>query len=101
MIRVTFFQNSDRSFAGFSVRDHAGAAEAGEDIVCAAVSALVTNAVNSVSELTGDVFDFTSDEETAQMHLTFRDRPSPEADLLMRSLALGLTSIESEPSYQM
>ena len=101
MIKVTFFQNADRSFAGFEVRGHAGAAEAGEDIVCAAVSALVTNAVNSIDELTEDAFSFDSDEASGAMRLTFEEKPGPSADLLMRSLALGLTSVESEPSYQM
>ena len=100
MIKATFYQKSDRSYAGFRVRDHAGAAEAGEDIVCAAVSALVTNTVNSLEELTDDDFTVQTDESSAIIELSFTDRPSPEADLLMRSLAIGLTSIESEPNYQ-
>lgn len=100
MIKATFYQKSDGSFTGFSVRDHAGAADAGQDIVCAAVSALVTNTVNSIDELTEDVFSLRTDEKNALIELSFEDRPSGEADLLMRSLALGLTSIESEPEYQ-
>lgn len=100
MVKATFYQNSDKSYAGFSVRDHAGAGEAGEDIVCAAVSALVTNAVNSLEELTDDAFSLQTDESEALIELSFEGRPSPEADLLMRSLALGLTGIEAEPNYQ-
>ena len=101
MIKATFYRKSDGTFAGFEVYDHAGAAEAGEDIVCAAVSALVTNAVNSIDELTEDSFSFSSDESSGLMRLVFDNDPGQEADLLMRSLALGLTSVESEPSYQM
>ena len=100
MIKATFYQRTDRSYAGFAVRDHAGAADAGEDIVCAAVSALVTNTVNSLEKLTEDEFSVHIDEEDAVIEVSFSERPSEAADLLMRSLALGLTGVESEPSYQ-
>ena len=52
---------------GFDVSGHAGYSEAGSDIVCAAVSALVINAVNSIEKFTEDETSCVSDEDTGMM----------------------------------
>ena len=54
MTKITFYQGVDGSFHGFHSQDHAGYSAEGQDIVCAAVSALVINFVNSLDELTDD-----------------------------------------------
>ena len=100
MLTVTFYRDPEGTPSGVQVSGHASYADKGEDIVCAAVSALVTNTVNSLEKLTDDNFTVQTDESSALIELSFTDRPSLEADLLMRSLAIGLTSIESEPNYQ-
>lgn len=41
MLEITFFRDGDRRFAGFAARGHADFAEFGQDIVCAAVSAIL------------------------------------------------------------
>ena len=46
MIKVTIYKTERQEYAGFDMEGHAGYAEAGEDIVCAGVSALVINALN-------------------------------------------------------
>ena len=43
-------------YKSFHIQGHAGYADAGEDIVCAAVSALVINTINSIEEFTEDAF---------------------------------------------
>ena len=48
MITITFFQNCEGKQLGFSSLGHAGYADAGLDIVCAGVSALVINTINSI-----------------------------------------------------
>lgn len=53
MIRSIVFRDGQGRVKRFSVRGHADAAEYGEDIVCAAVSILVTNAINSAEHLLG------------------------------------------------
>lgn len=45
MIQITFFENEARELQGFAVKGHAGYASAGQDIVCAGVSALVQAAI--------------------------------------------------------
>ena len=48
MIHVTIFCNEDRECVGFQTEGHAEYADPGEDIICAAVSVLVINTINSI-----------------------------------------------------
>ena len=64
MTKITIFRNRDNEFLGFECLGHAGYAEEGEDIVCAGISALVINTVNSLGLYTKDAFSTDSDEET-------------------------------------
>ena len=52
MTRCEFFAEGER-ITGFSVSGHSGYAEAGADIVCAAVSAVVTMAEATINEVCG------------------------------------------------
>ena len=52
MTRCEFFREGDR-ITGFSVSGHSGYAEAGSDIVCAAVSAVVTMAEATIPDVCG------------------------------------------------
>ena len=64
MITITFFAKEIEqevkvnleSVTGFRIEGHAGYAKHGKDIVCAAVSALVMNTMNSIHSFTSDVF---------------------------------------------
>ena len=73
-----------RQFLGFDCLGHAGYAEEGEDIVCAAISALVINTINSLEMFTrGNIFYSDSDEETGMITLSdLTDRQVHDADLL-------------------
>lgn len=51
MIRVDFLADRDGRLLGFSVEGHSGYAEAGEDIVCAAVSSAVYLTVNTATDV--------------------------------------------------
>lgn len=53
MIRSTIWRDGQGRIRKFALSGHAEAAEYGEDIVCAAVSVLVTNAINSSEHLLG------------------------------------------------
>ena len=52
MTRCEFFMEDDR-ITGFSVSGHSGYAEAGSDIVCAAISAVVTMAEATINDVCG------------------------------------------------
>ncbi len=52
MTRCEFFTEGER-ITGFSVSGHSGYAESGSDIVCAAISAVVTMAEATINEVCG------------------------------------------------
>ena len=52
MTRCEFFTEDER-ITGFSVSGHSGYAESGADIVCAAVSAVVTMAEATINDVLG------------------------------------------------
>jgi len=94
MTSITFYTGDKGEIRGFICRGHAGYAEKGEDIVCSAISALVINTINSIEQLTDSEIEVSAEEETAVIKAFFKTEPSKEAELLMRSLVLGIQSIE-------
>ena len=60
----------DERITGFSVSGHSGYAEAGSDIVCAAVSAVVTMAEATINEVCGAKAKVRVKEEDARVTLT-------------------------------
>ena len=69
MTRCEFFTDDDR-ITGFSVSGHSGYAEAGSDIVCAAVSAVVTMAEATINDVCGAKAKVRVKEEGARVTLT-------------------------------
>ena len=92
MINITV-KKRNGSYLDFLSRGHAGYAEAGQDIVCAAVSALIVTTVNSLDEFTEEEIEVREDDGYVSIH--FKTNPNTErGKLLMDSLILGLTEIE-------
>lgn len=79
---------------------HAEYDDPGKDIVCAAVSALVINAVNSIEHFTDDETSCVSDEESGTITFRFSQIPSHDAALLLDSMILGLEEIEDNNEYE-
>ena len=69
MTRCEFFTEDDR-ITGFSVSGHSGYAEAGSDIVCAAVSAVVSMAEATINDVCGAKAKVRVKEEDARITLT-------------------------------
>ena len=69
MTRCEFFTEGDR-INGFSISGHSGYAEAGSDIVCAAISAVVTMAEATINDVCGAKAKVRVKEENAQITLT-------------------------------
>ncbi|MEE1314063.1 MAG: ribosomal-processing cysteine protease Prp [Lachnospiraceae bacterium] len=94
MTKVRFYQNDQGEILGFQTIGHAGYAQSGEDIVCAGISALVTNALNSIEKFTNDNQIIECDEDRGIIRMKIKGDRSKEAQLLLKSLYLGLKSIE-------
>ena len=93
MTTITITKTSDDRYKIIECSGHAGFGEYGEDIVCAAVSVLSINLINSLDQFTEDKISVEQDEDLGLIRLRFEDNPSHDADLLVRSFELGVDSI--------
>ncbi len=93
MINVTIFTDSSKQYRGFSVLGHAGYADSGYDIICASVSVLTINTVNSIEKFTQDDITANVDENSGLLSMTFGDTVSSESKLLVDAMILGLEDI--------
>ena len=64
------FRMENERITGFSVSGHSGYAEAGEDVVCAAVSAVVGMAESTINDVCGAKAKVRVKEEDARITLT-------------------------------
>ena len=97
MITVSFFKNKDNDITGFRCIGHAGYSEYGCDIICAGVSSLVINTINSLEKFTNTKFSKTkTNEKKGVIDVSFDGVLDHDAELLMRSLVLGLTEIQND-----
>ena len=94
MIKVTIVTNSDGEYKGFQVTGHADYDEYGKDIVCAAVSCLALNTMNSIEALTEDSVYGIQEDGLVKFKLT--NGCSEQSELLMDSFVLGLAAIREE-----
>ena len=99
MTRITVFYNRG-SLVGFHAKGHTGYAEAGEDIVCAAVSALTQTAYLGIGELVGA--DMRLEQKDGELRLMLEEDISEsereKAQLILGTMLLGLRSIEENYS---
>ena len=96
MIEITVKKNQLGIYNGLCVKGHAGYDEYGKDIVCAAVSVLVINTINSIETFTEDVFELNTDEVSGLIEFEVVSDISDETHLLLDSLLLGLQGIEAD-----
>lgn len=70
----------------------------GRDIVCASVSILVINTLNSLEAVTGDIQTDTVrfDQEKGRIEAHFPENLSSGGEVLLKSLILGLNLIEKQ-----
>ena len=91
MIKITVYRRLNH-LTGFRSEGHAGYAEEGYDIICAAVSVLSVNTVNSIEEFTEDEMDVISGDGLIELKLD--GSLSEEGQLLMQSFVLGIQSVQ-------
>lgn len=98
MIKVKFYKNDKNSdFFGFDVSGHSGFAENGQDIVCSAVSSMVTLTANTIeSYFDKDAKNFAFDD-----NISFSSTKAKDGDKSIVSIIQGLYDMlkELEKSY--
>ena len=98
MTKVTIYKNQTEECVGFRMFGHAGYAEAGEDIVCAAISVLTINTMNAIEVFTNTVTASDVDEEEG--YIDYRVlKPTKETTLLLETMVLGLQAMADDEDY--
>lgn len=96
MIEAVIYKNKDNDVSGFCIKGHAGYAQKGKDIVCAAVSVVAFTALGALDELVG-INSFS--EEDGKL-LFFMPRVDSEkhktAKIILETMVIGLKQIEVE-----
>ena len=101
MIKCEFFMENDR-ITGFSVSGHSGYAEAGSDIVCAAISAVVTMAEATINDVCGAKAKVRLKDADARITLTLPASCDEEDSVqaVLAGMMLTLCSLRDDyPDY--
>lgn len=99
MIAVTIYRKQGR-VTGFECIGHSGYAASGKDIVCAGVSTLVINTVNSIEAFTSAEYKLDAEEAGGRIALSFTKEADHDAELLVNAMLLGLEDIRSNYGKQ-
>ena len=98
MTKCEFFTEEDR-ITGFSISGHSGYAEAGKDIVCAAISAIVTLAEATINDVCGAKAKVRVKDEQARITLTLPTSCDEEESVQAVLSGLMLTLINLREDY--
>ena len=101
MTKCEFFTEDDR-ITGFSVSGHSGYAENGQDIVCAAISAVVTMAEATINDVCGAKAKVRVKDEDARITLTLPASCDEEdtVQAVLAGMMLTLSSLRDDyPDY--
>ena len=92
----------DGRITGFTVSGHSGYAEAGQDVVCAAISAIVTMAEATINDVCGAKAKVRVKEEDARVTLTLPTSCDEEESVqaVLAGMLLTLCSMRDDyPEY--
>lgn len=101
MTKCEFFTEGDR-ITGFSVSGHSGYAEAGSDIVCAAITAVVTMAEATINDVCGAKAKVRVKDADARITLTLPASCDEEESVqaVLAGMLLTLCSLRDDyPDY--
>ena len=90
----------DERITGFSVSGHSGYAEEGKDIVCAAITALVTMAEATINDVCGAKAKVRVKEQDARITLTLPTSCDEEETVQAVLSGLMLTLISLREEYE-
>lgn len=96
MTTITITKSKNGNYKQVECKGHTGYANSGEDIVCAAVSVLVINTVNSLESLTDAKMQVDTDEDSGMITFRFTEDLKEGGRLLVDSLVLGLTNVAGQ-----
>lgn len=98
MITVLFYRTSKGRLNGFSVTGHSGAGPHGEDIICAAVSALTITAINALEKVAGITVSPIVGDGFLHVRLPgeMAQKQKRDAKVILQTARLGLCQIAAQ-----
>ncbi|MCR5715924.1 MAG: ribosomal-processing cysteine protease Prp [Lachnospiraceae bacterium] len=100
MTTIIFKRSKTGEYQGFTFQGHAGYAESGNDIVCAALSMLSINTINALDSILHTKMDVTSDEAEGLIDVSFAHPLTEKEQLLVDTLVLGCQETEKQYGKQ-
>ena len=101
MIRVQFFlANPGKEITGFCVEGHAGLADAGQDILCAAVSSAVYLTANTITDILQVAADIVV-EQDGKLSLQIAQTDIPRCRSTLLGLQLHLRELQKQYPRQL
>ncbi|QDI91023.1 ribosomal-processing cysteine protease Prp [Salicibibacter halophilus] len=99
MIKMTIVRDeADHTIQSFTLSGHADAADYGEDIVCAGVSAVAIGAVNAIESLCVSPLHVESGENGGYLHGAIPDawsgREAEDGQLLLEGMLVSIYGIQ-------
>ena len=98
MTEIAFYLDEEDKIFGFEAEGHSGFAGRGHDIVCAGISSMTTNCINSLEELLKVNVDVETNEKKGYMDVHVSDYKRDDVQLLFKSLELGLKNLSESYS---
>jgi uncharacterized protein YsxB (DUF464 family) len=100
MVEVTFFEDSRQRLSSFVAQGHAGWADSGDDVVCAAISALLQGAWLGLAAQAG--IEVTAERADGRLELSWpvSERERSDVNAIVETAALAVRQIaEQYPSH--
>ena len=89
MTTILIRKASNGEYRGFTCMGHA-------EYVCAAISVLVTNTINSLEELAGERMSLVTNEETGFIKCDFKSNLQEKSIFLLDSMVFGLQTVSRD-----
>jgi len=93
MIQIRASRDAAGRLFALAVRGHAGRGKKGQDIVCAAVSALTQAALLGLEKQAGAHLDYEIKKDPALLAFTLVSPPNDKTDAILETMLLGLVEI--------
>jgi uncharacterized protein YsxB (DUF464 family) len=99
MIHVSIFRNQNQDILSFTMEGHADFAPHGQDLVCAAATAVSFGTINAIEELCGYEPEVTTVDDGGYLKFKIpddiNDSSFQQTQLLLEGMIVSLASIEA------
>src|SRR5690625_4590181 len=100
LVHVRIERNAQGAIVGFFASGHAEYAPKGEDIVCAAVSALTQTALLGLQHHIGIAVEVTIDDDAGELHCTLptslHETKATYAQVILETMCTGIQAIAEQ-----